>query len=336
MNNNFCDVCKKEVETNIQQREEIYNVKGEEIKVNTNVRVCCECGNAIFDEQLDQQTLVSVYNEYRIRKSLLMPEEIKNIREMYGLSQRAFANLLNFGDRTINRYENGGLQDQAHNSLLRLLSEPKNMKKYIETTGFNLSLKQIEKLEKRIEDLLEEKTGACILEDITRDYSGRGPDVFNGFKNFDIDKFRNIVLFFVEKCKVYKVKLLKLLFYSDFHYYKNNSISLTGSVYVHLPYGPVPDKYELLIEYLRISGDIDYDYVFFDNGYEACEIKNIRKFDKSIFNDDEMLTLNHVFKTLKDKGSSEISKMSHDETGYINTCDRERINYDYAFDIKSV
>lgn len=36
-----------------------------------------------------------------------MPEEIKKIREQYGLSQRSFAKLLNWGDKTICRYENG-------------------------------------------------------------------------------------------------------------------------------------------------------------------------------------------------------------------------------------
>ena len=60
-----------------------------------------------------------------------MPEEIKKIREQYGLSQRSFAKLLNWGDKTICRYENGSIQDKAHNSLLLFLREPENMRTYL-------------------------------------------------------------------------------------------------------------------------------------------------------------------------------------------------------------
>ena len=61
----------------------------------------------------------------------MLPKEIKKIREQYGLSQRAFAKLLNWGDKTNYRYENGSIQDRAHNSLLLFLREPENMRTYL-------------------------------------------------------------------------------------------------------------------------------------------------------------------------------------------------------------
>ena len=63
--------------------------------------MCAECGEELFCEKLDSATLVNAYNEYRRRHKLLLPEEIKKIREQYGLSQRSFAKLLNWGDKTI-------------------------------------------------------------------------------------------------------------------------------------------------------------------------------------------------------------------------------------------
>ena len=43
--------------------------------------------------------LVDAYNVYRKEHKLLLPEEIKKIREQYGLSQRKFSKLLNWGIR---------------------------------------------------------------------------------------------------------------------------------------------------------------------------------------------------------------------------------------------
>ena len=72
------------------------------------------------------------------KHKLLLPDEIKNIRETYGLSQRSFAKLLNWGEKTIQRYERGSIQDKAHNSLLLFLKNPENMKIFIEENEINL------------------------------------------------------------------------------------------------------------------------------------------------------------------------------------------------------
>ena len=93
--------------------------------------VCTVCGEELFNEELDSATLINAYNEYRRKHKLLLPEEIRKIREQYGLSQRSFAKLLNWGDKTIRRYENGAVQDRAHNSLLLFLREPENMRTYL-------------------------------------------------------------------------------------------------------------------------------------------------------------------------------------------------------------
>lgn len=97
----YCDECKKEVETKIITKRETYDVCGEAIEVDARVLVCAECGEEFYSEELDSATLVRAYNEYRRRHKLLLPEEIKKIREQYGLSQRSFAKLLNWGDKTI-------------------------------------------------------------------------------------------------------------------------------------------------------------------------------------------------------------------------------------------
>lgn len=152
----FCEHCDKEVETRIVTREETYKVYGENVSVNTKVMVCAECGQDLYNRELDSQTLNKVYDIYRRKHKLLFPNEIKAIREQYCLSQRAFSKLLNWGDKTIVRYENGSLQDYVHNALLLFLRNPVHMEEYLQMNENSLSPKDRDLLFKRIKELCKQ------------------------------------------------------------------------------------------------------------------------------------------------------------------------------------
>ena len=64
--------------------------------------------------------------------NLLTTNEIKEIRERYGLSQKDFALALGMGEITINRLENGSIQSEAVDSIIRLSENPENMLELIE------------------------------------------------------------------------------------------------------------------------------------------------------------------------------------------------------------
>lgn len=117
----YCPNCEALQETNIIEKEQTYCVKGISITLTAPVRVCCVCGEEIIDTDLDNKTLNRFYNEYRRRKGLLLPDEIKNIRNRYNLSQASFSRFLGFGEKTITRYENGAIQDLCHDNIIRLM-----------------------------------------------------------------------------------------------------------------------------------------------------------------------------------------------------------------------
>ena len=121
-----CSACNREADTRVEKRFEVYQVKGTPIRIEATVRVCSECGSPLWDSELDNQNLVNAFNEYRAMHHLLMPEEIREIRDMYGLSQKDFARVLGLGEKTITRYENGSLQDEAQNNLILLMKDRKN------------------------------------------------------------------------------------------------------------------------------------------------------------------------------------------------------------------
>lgn len=119
----YCDRCGKEVETKIVERKETFDVMGEgPIEVDAQVLTCIECGNDLFCEKLDDDTLTRAYDAYRRKHNLLFPEDIRQIRESMGLAQEDFAKLLGWEEDVVRRYENGSIQSKLHNRLLMSLS----------------------------------------------------------------------------------------------------------------------------------------------------------------------------------------------------------------------
>lgn len=329
----YCDNCGKEVETKIITKREIYDVCGESIEVDAQVLVCVNCEEEFYSEELDNATLVSAYNEYRRRHKLLLPEEIKKIREQYDLSQRSFAKLLNWGDKTICRYENGSVQDRAHNSLLLFLREPENMRIYLTENEVALSQKQLSKLLETV-DMLEQNEEYRSSRRLFCRFFTRLPSEENGFKAFDYEKFCAMVLFFAYKStELLKTKLMKLLNYSDMIFYKENGISISGVRYAHLPYGPVPENFDILL------GTMDADHiahieVFYDNGYEKHQVIPEEEMSEGILTEDELAVMERIYQKFANYGSVEISNYSHKEKGYNATQKGEIISYAYAKDIE--
>ena len=309
----YCEECEKEVETKVISKKEIYKVLGEDIEVQAQVLVCADCGEEFYCEELDNATLINAYNEYRKKHKLLLPTEIKQIRELYGLSQRSFAKLLNWGDKTIHRYENGSIQDRAHNSLLLFLRNPENMKVYLSENENSLDEKNLSKLLELVNKLISEneKEDSCKFFDL---FISSKPSIDNGFKSFDYEKFAAMVVFFASKgTDLLKTKLMKLLNYSDMIFYKENSVSISGLKYAHLPYGPVPE---------------------FDGKYERHKVLPDEDDFNGILTDEEIDVLERVYKKFISFGSVEISNYSHKEKGYSSTLPGEIISYSYAADIE--
>ena len=328
----YCEVCGREVETKIITRKEIFNVCGEDIEVDAQVMVCAECGEELFNEELDSATLINAYNEYRRRHKLLLPEEIRKIREQYGLSQRSFAKLLNWGDKTIHRYENGAVQDRAHNSLLIFLREPENMRTYLTENEVALDEKQVVKLLDTV-DKLEQDTDFRVGRRYFDLFFSRIPCEENGFKGFDYEKLCAMVLFFAHKSAgLLKTKLMKLLNYSDMIFYKENGLSISGLKYAHLPYGPVPDNFDMILG--KMAADhIAHIEVFYDGAYENHQVVPECDVPEGVLSDEEIEVLTRIYEKFKSFGSAEISNYSHRETGYNATKTGQIISYAYAMDI---
>ena len=142
----YCPNCENECMTKIIVKDETLKVRGQEITIKIKVRICEQCKEEILDRELDNENLKLFYDEYKKINNLLTTTEIKNIREQWGLSQSQFAILLGMGEKTITRYENGSIQDETHDNLIRLAKEHCSFKTIWELRNHKLDEKSRNKV----------------------------------------------------------------------------------------------------------------------------------------------------------------------------------------------
>jgi|GEM_PF-1205259 len=125
-----CPVCEKEGYLSYGKAIETLNVRGECISINTLI-YHCPIGDHFFHSIEDEEAkFQDAYKEYKKRKGLLQSEEIIQIREQYGLTQKSLAALFGWGDVTPSRYETGAIQNESNNSLLLMIRDFDGLKNF--------------------------------------------------------------------------------------------------------------------------------------------------------------------------------------------------------------
>ena len=151
----YCNQCDDFVQYEVIEEKETYNIMDkEEITINAKIAICEKCNNKLFHEEFDTQNQKKAFDIYRKNNNLLFPEEIKNIRKKYNLTQKQMSNLLGWGEITYHRYEKGCLPDQAHNNQMMLIKEPLNVYRILKSGNHNLDIKIEKKLRNRVSELI--------------------------------------------------------------------------------------------------------------------------------------------------------------------------------------
>jgi len=323
---NICPNCEKETNLTLRQEREVVEVRGEPIDVESEFYVCDECGEE-FENTRDYDSLEAAYQEYRNRHHMLQPNEIKEWRKNYGLTQKELSKILGWGGATLSRYENGALQNEGHEKILRLAMEPHNLRKLLEETPHALSA---DKKERLIKELTEAEAESCSFERMFEERFGNyEPDILSGYKKFDLHKLYNTVLFFCRDGGQLKTKLNKLMFYADFKHFKEYTVSLTGLRYVHLQFGPVPQEYDFYYAELVHEGALSLDEILIGQYSGENYVAN-KEVDFSCFSDSEIKVMSEIKEIFKTYSATDIKDFSHKEDAYMNTIDGEVIKYNYA------
>jgi putative zinc finger/helix-turn-helix YgiT family protein len=318
------------VEPRIEERLETLPVRGEPTSVLARIAVCPTCGSDMSDESLDDATLVAAFDKYREKHHLMAPEQMRRLRERYGLGVRAFSLLLGWGEITMHRYEAGSLQDAAHEAALRLAEDPANIRIYLGANGHRLTARQRARLETHltaIEDSVEVECGPSSAD---RFVVREEQDVYGGWVPMHLSKLGEMMVYFARLPDMYETKLNKLLFYADFGHYKTHGVSISGSPYLAFQHGPVPQHYPWIEADLIESGDLSVREVFFESGDSGTIHESEREPDLTAFSTEELATMRKVADRLGRKTSRQLRDLSHEERAWKDTSASEMISYEHA------
>lgn len=326
----ICPACEKETELNFISRDENISVRGENISIHVEYLKCLECESEFNDPNSTYDALEAAYREYRARHSMVQPETIKNFRERFGLTQTELANLLGLGGATLSRYENGALQDDAHDTLITLAMQPQNLIEMIEEKPGVLSDSKREKILGLLHEMTDEHERSFISIYETR-FGAYPPNIWSGYQPLNIAKLLNAIIFLCKGSEVPKTKLNKLLFYADFKHFKEYAVSITGVCYAHLPYGPVPDKYEYyLAALLEEEKSIKKTEIEITEGIVGEYLGAKKEPDMGVFSTTEVKILATIKEFFAEFSATKITRFSHEERGYQVTHDGDLISFEYA------
>jgi len=325
-----CVECGNEDVKEILTEQEL-EIRGDRIPMEVVSFSCRACGAEWEMLDPEHDYLEKAYRIYRARHQLLQPEEIKGLRKRYSLTQGELSRLLGWGQVTLNRYENGALQDQAHDSALRMLEDPGTMLKLLKQRPDALEQGKRDQVHVRLKAILSETLETCLIAPHF-DYTA---DMESGFSEFSLTKCMNMILFL---CRggLFKTKLNKEMFYADFKHFKDFGKSITGLKYVHAPYGPVPMMYQVLLGSLIEKRKITISEIPFggvdsrgeDIIAEQCDAAEEPLL--SVFSDAELQTILWVKNYFLPFTSRKITEFSHQEAAYRGTTDYDVISYEYA------
>ncbi len=314
----YCDDCKQVREYDVVARTETYQVKGDPVTVEASVAACRTCGLELGVEELDEATLQQAYSVYRSRHGLLQPEEIRGIRSMYGLGQKAFSRLLGWGEVTLARYEGGSIQSTAHDQMLRLVQNPANVAQILARGDGGLSQEQRTALEARLSEFSVEHEGLLVREEAA--VFSAGPSVL---------KLREMMVYFASRQLMWRTKLNKSLFYADFLHYRRFGAAISGCRYVHMQFGPVPSDFYTLQSALVEDTSISEQPAILGE-CEGTVFVASRSADLAVFSEAERKTLVDIAEYFDGWTARQVSEFSHREPAWLETKDRETIPYEYA------
>lgn len=326
----YCPNCNESVNYTVKKNL-IEEYKGSEVNVEENIANCDKCNENIFIEALEEDNLNRLYNKYREVEDIIKPDEIAGFRDEYNISQRELCAIMNWGKMTVNRYERGSLPSPGHADLLNIIiNDEMFLKEKLKDALYKerINTKTYDKVNKKLKDDTDDIYKQCVISDLTH-----REDEYNGFRSFDIDRLTNLISYLADEVTLYKTSLNKYLWYIDFENFKHNIRSITGTRYMKYEYGPVIEdfKYEEIIN--------NFNDKFYKNEIEEdCRITTTiiskQNYDLSVFKKSELEVIDSVIEEFKDISCSDISRLSHEENGWIDNNSRELISYNYAEKLK--
>lgn len=151
---------------------------------------------------------------------------------------------------------------------------------------------------------------------------------------FQVSKFKNVLLYILERCagkpNVGETVLYKLLYFADFNYYELYEEHLTGAKYRKLPFGPVPQKLDTIINQMIDKGQLQRVKSTY-HGYPQTRYLPLEKPDLTALKASEKEIIDRVIEQMSDWSAVMIREYSHRDMPWKGTDEGKYISYELAF-----
>ena len=246
--------------------------------------------------QLTQKELGQQIGDYRKVRGLTQSDLAKNI----GMSRPSLAQI-ELGKRSINIFELQSIAMVLGFSIDQFLS-----------SGFN-----VENENSEITELTKE-----------------GNNIRISVPELQIDKFKNVLLYLLESCagkpNIGNTVLSKLLYFCDFNYYEIYEKHLTGARYKKLPYGPVPQQMDSIVNQMIAEKHLQRIKTEY-HGFIQTRYLPLTKPDLTKLSAAEKTVIDDVVRHMCDWNANKISDYSHNDMPWLATNEGGDISYNLAF-----
>jgi transcriptional regulator with XRE-family HTH domain len=159
-------------------------------------------------------------------------------------------------------------------------------------------------------------------------------EIRNSVPSLQMQKFKNVLLYILESCagkaNVGETVLYKLLYFADFNYYELYEEQLTGARYRKLPYGPVPQKMDKIVNKMMDHGELQRIKTEF-HGFPQTRYIPLVKPDLTLFKASEKEVIDKVIAQYSDWSASAISAYSHKDMPWLASKEGGDMDYELAF-----
>ena len=152
--------------------------------------------------------------------------------------------------------------------------------------------------------------------------------------SLNVNKLKNVLLYMFECCagkpNVGDTVLNKLLYFCDFNYYELYEEHLTGLRYKRLPYGPVPQNLNGIVQQMvkdKLLKQVNAEY----RGFKQTRYLPLEKADLKQFLAAEKAVIDDVIMSMGDWTATKISEYSHRDMPWLATEEGTYIDYNLAF-----
>lgn len=326
----MCTCCMEEHEVKTVLVKEKATFKNIKVDYEASYLYCDIAEEVYMDEKQMQENDIRLKDAYRKKEGLLTSKQIRDIRVKYNISQSDLCVLLGWGAKTITRYESHQVQDKAHDTILKKIDQdPEWFLSLLNDAKSNLSIESYQKYLQAATSLYEEDRDIYLRKAIEASYAKfQENKMFNGNQSLSLDKVVDVIRYFAASLnvtKLYKVKLMKLMWYADVLSYKMRGFAITGLVYQALPMGAVPIGHNSIID----LKDVPCEEVDMGETY-AYHFALTGKQSFLSLSDEDKKILDIVIEKLGKMSKNDIINFMHRERAYIETTPRDIIEFKYA------